>query len=103
MSLFSFPRLREFGAWRRTTFATDLAAGAHATVNDEAIELRFDQPVTFDILSLEEKIELGQRVQAHRVLYQDTAGVWQWLIEAHTIGCKKLERFNRVTVKVIRL
>jgi len=37
------------------------------------------------------------------VLYQDTAGVWQWLIEAHTIGCKKLERFNPVTAKAIRL
>jgi alpha-L-fucosidase len=96
-------RLRGFGGEIRRLFSRDLAAGSTVTTTDKTIELRLPKPATFDILSLEEQIELGQRVQSYRVMYQDPVGVWQWLIEGHTIGYKKLERFDPVTATAFRL
>ena len=96
-------RLKGFGDELRRIFATDLAGGSTVTASEKSIELKLPKAATFDVISLEEQIELGQRVQSYRVLYQDTAGVWQWLIEGHTIGCKKLERFDPVTATAVRL
>jgi alpha-L-fucosidase len=97
-------RLESFGRWRRETFSRDLAEGATLSrENPNRIELRLKSPQTFDIVSLAEEIELGQRVIRYRFFYQDTNGVWQWLIEGHTIGCRKLDRFDSVTAQAVRL
>jgi alpha-L-fucosidase len=97
-------RLRTFRSRLDQIFSPDLTEGARVIHTDgRTIEIRFQTPVDFDVIGLEEHIELGQRVGAYRVFYQDTAGIWQWLIEGHTIGCKKLDRFDSVTAIAIKL
>ncbi len=96
------------GAFRRrldAIFARDQAEGARVDQpSEQVIELHFPQPRTFDVIDLREPIELGQRIASHRVSCRNPQGQWSWLLEGHTIGCRKLERLlDPVTGTVVRL
>lgn len=96
-------RLAGFRRRLDSIFAVDLAEGASVLRSGRTIELRFPTPVTFDVVSLEEEIEWGQRVASYYLHYQDGDGKWQMLHDGSTIGCKKLDRFDLVTAQAIRL
>lgn len=76
------------------------------TTGDEVIsasvELKFDQPVTFNRLLLREYIPLGQRVKKFRVDAL-TGENWQLLAEETTIGNKRILRLPTVTATAVRV
>ncbi len=125
-------RLLEFRSQLDAMFKTDLAAGKKATASNirgrnpafgpgEAldgdpdtywatdddvtagwIEVDLGAPVMFNIVSAQESIALGQRVEAHHLDYWD-GNEWRTVVKCTTIGHKRLERFNAVTARRVRL
>jgi alpha-L-fucosidase len=125
-------RLREFKQAREAAFTDELAAGATATAsNVRANDPRYDpahlfdddqqtywatddavrtatldidlgSARTFNVVRLQEPIQLGQRIRAYRV-EAEVGGTWQVLSEGTTIGYRKLDRFDTVTAGRIRV
>lgn len=67
------------------------------------IELDLGTPTRFDVVRLQEPIQMGQRVRAYRVqAWQD--GGWRDVIHGTTIGYKKLDRLDApVTASRVRV
>jgi len=125
-------RLAEFKAKLDEIFKTDLARGKKAaasntrggetafaadnafdgddntywTVDDGLtecwLEVDLGAKVKFNTTSLQEAIELGQRVAKYRVEYWDGAA-WKLASRGTTIGHKKLDRFAPVESQKVRL
>lgn len=125
-------RLREFKAARDAVFSNNLAAGAAFTAsnirgndyryspdhlldgdpdtywatddNARRIRLEIDLGVnrTFNVIRLQEPVQLGQRVIAYRV--EALAGdEWSVLIEGTTIGHQKLDIIETTTAQRLRI
>lgn len=73
-------------------------------VLNASIELGMKKKTTFNRLLLQEYIPLGQRVAAFNVDYwnEDTQN-WERIIDATTIGYKRILRFPSVTASKIRI
>lgn len=82
----------------KTYWAT---ADAVKTAN---IQLNFDKTITFDIISLQEYIPLGQRVEKYHVEAL-VDGQWKTIAEGESIGAKRLiqleKPINSKTVKIV--
>ena len=78
-----------------------------ATTDDvltASVELEMMEAQTFNRLVLQEYIALGQRVAAFDVEYLDTStNTWKPLVEATTIGYKRILSFGQVTTNKIRV
>ena len=57
----------------------------------------------FDIVSVEESIEFGQRIGSYKIEYQTEKGEWKTFDEGKTIGAKRLARKNAVKGKKVRI
>jgi alpha-L-fucosidase len=57
---------------------------------------------TFDVLSLQEEIRIGQRVEQFALEYDDH-GQWKEIASGTTIGYKRLIHFPPVTTHSVRL
>lgn len=66
------------------------------------IEFSFPVAKTFDVLSVQENINIGQRVEKFVLEYKDGTE-WKQLAEGSTIGYKRLLKFKTVTAKQVRL
>jgi alpha-L-fucosidase len=125
-------RLRELGATLDATFSSNLAhnvavTASHTVADDPSVspemavdgdwatywtpgegrtaallELDLGEPRTFDVIELQEQIELGQRVEEFVVDVWD-GGYWREIGMGSTIGYKRLLRFETVTSHRIRL
>jgi alpha-L-fucosidase len=113
------------------TFATNLAKGARITASNTrgktfggsnvldqngqtywataddtttpSLELALKTPQTFDIISLQEYIPLGQRVQGYTIEVQGTNS-WEKIYDGTSIGAKRLIALDKpVTATNIRL
>jgi alpha-L-fucosidase len=91
-----------FGAAR----AVDDAAGTYWATDDDVtsgwIEVDLGAAAKFNIASMQEAIELGQRVAAYHLEYWD-GSAWRTITSGTTIGHKKLDRFPAVTARRVRL
>ncbi len=67
------------------------------------LELDLGQAVYFDVVSIEESIELGQRISGFSVEYQLNGGEWKTFDEGTTIGAKRLCRQGLVRADKIRI
>lgn len=118
--------LEGFSALLKKTFANNLAKGATIKcsngINTNAlidqsyttyfttkgkdtsttITFTFSTAKTFDVLSLQENIIIGQRVEKFVFEYKD-GEEWKQLAEGSTIGYKRLLKFKPVTAKEVRL
>lgn len=125
-------RLRELKAVVEQIFAVDLASDASATSSDVrggsseydpskvldgsldtfwagspgkqtgTVELELNGEKTFDVIRLQEPIQLGQRVAAYRIEAWH-GGTWNEITKGTTIGHKKLDRLPRpVTTHRVR-
>lgn len=123
--------LKAFGAMVQHTFATNLATGARITTSntrgkifagsnvldhngqtywattddtkDASLEFALKSPKTFDIISLQEYIPLGQRVEGYTIEVQGANG-WEKIYDGTSIGAKKLIALEKpVTAANIRL
>ncbi|MBN1351589.1 alpha-L-fucosidase [candidate division KSB1 bacterium] len=75
---------------------------ADDSVTNSWLELDFGHLATFNISMLKEKISLGQRVEAYRIdALAD--GAWLTIARGTTIGHKKLDRFQSITARKLRI
>lgn len=58
---------------------------------------------TFDVVSIEESIEFGQRIGSYKIEYQTENGEWKKFDDGKTIGAKRLARKNAVKGKQVRI
>jgi len=78
--------------------ACELRAGK----KDPEVIIRFQKPQTFDRLLLQENISEGQRVESF-VFEKFESGKWQTIVEAKTIGYKRILRFQEETARKVRI
>lgn len=58
---------------------------------------------TFDVVSIEETIQNGQRINEYKVEYRNTDGEWEELDSGETIGAKRLVRLAAVKGDQVRI
>lgn len=77
------------------------------TVNDGtktgSITIDLGSLKTFDVVSLQEAIQYGQRIKSFKVEYLDKDGTWQTMQEGTTIGAKRLVRTKAVRGSKVRV
>lgn len=77
------------------------------TVNDGtktgSVTIDLGSLKTFDVVSIEEAIQYGQRIKAFKVEYLDKGGNWRTMQEGTTIGAKRLVHTNAVHGSKIRV
>ena len=66
------------------------------------IELILPDAKTFDVVSLQENIAIGQRIENFELEYKE-GNEWKQLAKGTTVGYKRLLRFKEITTKEIRL
>ena len=81
---------------RATYWATD------DSVTTPELVLAFDQPVTFNVVSLREYLPLGQRIEAF-ALEQWKDGQWTEFAKGTSIGNHRLVRGESITTTKVRL
>ena len=120
--------IRHLQEWKRQidqTFKTNLAKGAATMPSNKetnrltdnntatsititgkdstgAIEFTLPGKVTFDVLSLQENIRIGQRIEKFALEYLD-GNNWHEIVRGTTVGYKRLLRFHPVTASKVRL
>jgi alpha-L-fucosidase len=123
-------RLRELGEALKATFAENLARGARATAthvrdrqftaantvdNDRStywcpedgitaagLEYELRAPAGFNVALIQERIQVGQRIEEVALDAWDGSG-WQEISRAATVGYKRLLRFPEVRAAKVRL
>ena len=86
--------LADVGRYLGATFGADLSADAERDLGDDRGELRFAQPVTFDVIDLREDVETrGQRVEEFEVDVLE-GDVWRELARGTTLGVRRLIRLD---------
>jgi len=86
--------LADVGRYLGATFEDDLAAGARRDLGPGRGELRFAQPVAFDVIDLREDVAAnGQRVEEFELDVLD-GEVWRELARGTTIGFRRLIRLD---------
>ena len=77
------------------------------TVNDGTktgtMLLELDKVTTFDVVSIEEAIQFGQRITSFKVEYRTADGTWKVFDEGTTIGSKRLSRGTPVKADAVRI
>jgi len=100
-------RLAQFRARLTSVFEHDLARDARRTLSVTArgraeLELDLGRPMTIGIARMEEDIARGQNVGRY-TLHGAVERDWRLLSHGSTIGYAKLDRFEPVTVRRVRL
>jgi alpha-L-fucosidase len=100
-------RLAQFRARLTSVFDHDLARDARRTLSVTArgraeLELDLGRPMTIGIARMEEDIARGQNVGRY-TLHGAVERDWRLLSHGSTIGYAKLDRFEPVTVRRVRL
>lgn len=105
-------RLMEFRRAREAAFSDNLALGlgkfadgnydTYKVVRKGVLTVDLGAGKRFNHIVLQEYIPLGQRVTAVRVFYE-RGGEWLPLVEATTVGYKRILRFETVAARRIRV
>ena len=64
---------------------------------------KLNKPATFNVLSVQEDIRKGQRVEKFSLEVKDAKGNWKKVTEGTTVGHKRLLKFPVETAKEVRL
>ncbi len=71
---------------------------------DQTLTIKLPKPTTFDIVSIEEAIQNGQRISGFTVSYQtEENGAWTDFGRGGTIGAKRLVRGTAVTATAVKV
>lgn len=90
-------RLLELAAELKSRFAEPFTGKLEP--QGGTVTVTFPEPVTFDHILVQEQLENGQHVTAHRILSDDSTVI----AEGQTIGHKRLHVFPQVTSRTLRL
>ncbi len=93
-------RLAAFGNEIKRRFTAPLAS-----TKGKGYEIRLDlrRPSRIDHVIMQEEIECGERIRSYRIDGLAADGIWQPLCEGTAVGHKRIERFDPVTVSVVRM
>lgn len=91
---------------KKTAVLFDGKDGTHWKMNTKAgpyvLEFKMDQPQTFDVLALQENLQIGQRIESFILEYKE-GEIWKKITEGSTVGYKRLLRFPALTANEVRL
>ena len=73
------------------------------SATDQTLTVKLPKPTTFDIVSIEEAIQNGQRISSFTVSYQSSDGTWTDFGSGGTIGAKRLVRGTAVTATAVKI
>ena len=73
------------------------------SATDQTLTVKLPKPTTFDIVSIEEAIQNGQRISSFTVSYQSSDGTWSDFGSGGTIGAKRLVRGTAVTATAVKI
>lgn len=73
------------------------------SATDQTLTVKLPKPTTFDIVSIEEAIQNGQRISSFTVSYQSSDGTWTDFGSGGTIGAKRLVRGTAVTATTVKI
>lgn len=77
------------------------------TVNDNtasgSVIIDLGKTTTFDVVSIEESIEFGQRITSFKVEHSNDAQSWSVMQEGSTIGAKRLVRTAPVKARYVKI
>lgn len=71
--------------------------------SDWTLYLEFQQVITFNVLELQEPIQMGQRIIEFHLDILDEAGKWQHVVSGTTAGYRRLLLFPTVKSHLLRL
>ena len=95
-------RLAGYGEAIARLYATDHAKNARPRGTAGSLELQLESPARCSVICLEEAIAHGQVVERYRV-EAHTGGGWREIARGTTIGHRKLDRVEPISVDRIRL
>jgi alpha-L-fucosidase len=74
-------------------------------ISQSSFEVDLGSEQDFNVIRTEELIQLGQRVQKYQVEVSGAAdaGAWRTIVQATTIGYRKLDRFPTLSASKVRL
>ena len=70
---------------------------------NQSLTVKLPKPTTFDVVSIEEAIQNGQRISDFTVSYQSSDGTWTDFGSGGTIGAKRLVRGTAVTATAVKV
>ena len=70
---------------------------------NQSLTVKLPKPTTFDVVSIEEAIQNGQRISGFTVSYQSSDGTWTDFGSGGTIGAKRLVRGTAVTATAVKV
>ena len=71
---------------------------------NQSLTVKLPKPTTFDVVSIEEAIQNGQRISGFTVSYQtEENGAWTDFGRGGTIGAKRLVRGTAVTARAVKV
>ena len=71
--------------------------------NQGSLLINLGSAKKFDVVSIEEAIQNGQRINSYKVEYRNGSGDWTLLEEGETIGAKRLIRVPAVTADQVKI
>ena len=71
--------------------------------NEGSLLIDLGSSKKFDVVSIEEAIQNGQRINSYKVEYRNGSGAWTVTVERCVIGAKRLVRTSAVTADQIKI
>lgn len=69
----------------------------------QSVLIKLPAATQFDVVSIEEAIQNGQRIQSFKVMYRNGSGAWTEFGNGGTVGAKRLVRAPRVTATEVKI
>lgn len=69
----------------------------------QSVLIKLPAATQFDVVSIEEAIQNGQRIQSFKVMYRNGNGAWTEFGAGGTIGAKRLVRASKVTATEVKI
>lgn len=69
----------------------------------QSVLIKLPAATQFDVVSIEEAIQNGQRIQSFKVMYRNGSGAWTEFGSGGTIGAKRLVRAPKVTATEVKI
>jgi alpha-L-fucosidase len=92
-------RLKEWGDEINRRFGSALSS---TSGEGKLLTLKMDGPTLVNHIIIQEDIEGGERIQKYKIEGR-TNGKWEVVSEGESVGHKRIEKFETITVDRIRL
>jgi alpha-L-fucosidase len=91
---------REFGNEIKRRFDKPIS---RTSGQGNELEISFPEPISINHVVLEENVSRGQRVVEYSIEGMDAKGNWSTICTGSSIGSKKIDKFNTLILKKVRV